>query len=268
MDCNWGSWDQLVPAGHRLHGPAFALGLALGQVDNGPTFAGIDLDGCRDRRTGVIEEWARQIIHAVNSYTEISPSGTGVKIFLTGGLRDEDTSQRKVHRLEVYDCKRYFTVTGHHLAGTPTTVESRETELRALYARQQTTDLVELVKLFGLFKQDRGDYVDILCLWADEHSSADGKTDVGLHRDADGRIDGFHCFHASHSESKSLGDVQKLFGLRGSHTGFLCNDQGRVIANSQENTRRALERLDISLSCNVFAEKLLATQAGRTQPLG
>jgi hypothetical protein len=43
--------------------------------------AGIDLDGCRDPTTGEIAEWAMKIVRSINSYTEISPSGTGVKIF-------------------------------------------------------------------------------------------------------------------------------------------------------------------------------------------
>src|SRR5215211_2832044 len=51
--------------------------------DNDP-FCGIDLDGCVDPATGEITQLARQIIYRMNSYAEISPSGTGVKIFLEG----------------------------------------------------------------------------------------------------------------------------------------------------------------------------------------
>ena len=163
----WSSRDKLIAASQKYRGPGFALG----SVDNGPTFAGIDLDKCRNPKTGTIQEWAWKVIRAVNSYTEISPSGTGVKISITGALRDEDKAQGKVYQLEIYDRKRYFTVTGHHLSGTPTTVEPRETELRDLYARQRSTDLVELTKLFGLFKQNRGEWVDILCPWADDHGT-------------------------------------------------------------------------------------------------
>ena len=38
---------------------------------------------------------------------------------------------------ELYDHGRYFAVTGHHIAGTPTTVEERTAEIAALYARRQ-----------------------------------------------------------------------------------------------------------------------------------
>src|SRR5947208_1616508 len=71
------------------------VGFALGRVDKGPAFAGVDLDQCRNPATGIIEEWAWKIIRHCDSYTEISPSGTGVKIFLLGWLPD-GTRQGKV----------------------------------------------------------------------------------------------------------------------------------------------------------------------------
>ncbi len=49
-------------------------------------FAGYDLDDCRDPQTGVIQEWAWKIIRAMNSYAEVSPSGTGIKGLIRGQL--------------------------------------------------------------------------------------------------------------------------------------------------------------------------------------
>src|SRR6185437_547207 len=43
--------------------------------------------------------------------------------------------RRMVGDLEVYDDARFLTVTGHHLEGTPATVEERDFELRDLHAR-------------------------------------------------------------------------------------------------------------------------------------
>lgn len=207
---HWCSLDKLLSAKEKLNGPGFELG----PVEGGPTFAGVDLDGCRDPVTGKIDEWAQGIIAYFNSYTEISPSGTGVKIFLTGALAEEDVSQRKVYKLEIYDRLRYFTVTGHHLANTPTTVESREPQLRDLYARQQSTDLIELCKLFGLYLRDAGEWVNITCPWSAEHSEVDHDRDAALHRDAEGHVNGFKCFHSSHAETKKLPDVLKRFAIK------------------------------------------------------
>ncbi len=49
-------------------------------------FVGIDLDNCRDPRTGEIEPWANEIVKGINSYTEVSPSGSGVHIIIEADL--------------------------------------------------------------------------------------------------------------------------------------------------------------------------------------
>jgi predicted P-loop ATPase len=260
---NWCSFDELLKAPDLLNGPGFALGA----VEGGPTFSGIDLDDCRNPVSGAIQPWAQAIIREMHSYTEVSPSGKGIKIFITGALRDEDDSQRKVYQLEIYDRKRYFAVTGHHLGGTPTTVEPRDAQLRDLYARQQSTDLVELCKLFGLYLRDAGEWVNITCPWADEHSQADHVRDAALHLDDEGHVDGYHCFHATHAETKKLPDVLKLFGLEHRHsTDFITNTNGNIVKKSQENIRRALVKMGVQLSYNAFSLKRFITHQGTTQP--
>src|SRR5207244_12523629 len=42
-------------------------------------YTGVDLDKCRNPETGQIEEWAQGIIEQLDSYTESSQSGTGVR---------------------------------------------------------------------------------------------------------------------------------------------------------------------------------------------
>ena len=72
-------------------------------------YVGIDLDNCRDTKTGKIKLWAREIINDFASYTEISPSGSGVHILAKGKLPGKG---KKVGDIEMYDQGRYFTVTG------------------------------------------------------------------------------------------------------------------------------------------------------------
>ena len=82
------------------------IGLVLVADDDLMVF---DLDHCRDAETGVIEEWATGIIDTLNSYTEVSPSGTGIHIFVRGSLPGK---RRRKGRVEVYESGRYMTVTG------------------------------------------------------------------------------------------------------------------------------------------------------------
>lgn len=76
-------------------------------------YAGMDIDDCRNPETGEIAAWAQDIIDRLNSYTEISPSGTGVKIIVRATKRG--TASRKAPHFEMYDRDRYFTITGQRL---------------------------------------------------------------------------------------------------------------------------------------------------------
>jgi primase-polymerase (primpol)-like protein len=94
-------------------------------------FGFVDLDHCRDPLTGIIEPWALAIITRMNSYTETSPSRTGVHIFCRT-QRPPEGRCRKGH-VEIYTRSRWATITGQHLAGTPFDLEDRTHELLALH---------------------------------------------------------------------------------------------------------------------------------------
>lgn len=96
-----------------------------------PPYIGIDLDNCRTPETGEIEEWAQAIVNSIDSYTEVSPSGRGLHIWIKGRL---PRGGNRKGSIEMYDQDRYFTVTGNHLDGTPETIEERQAELEALHA--------------------------------------------------------------------------------------------------------------------------------------
>ncbi len=74
---------------------------------------GIDIDHCIDN-DGKITDRAREVINTVNSYTELSPSGTGVHILAFGEL--PDTRTRK-DEFEMYYHGRFFTLTGNLYEG-------------------------------------------------------------------------------------------------------------------------------------------------------
>jgi putative DNA primase/helicase len=95
---------------------------------------GIDLDHCFEPEARKGEQWAIDIIHQMRSYSEFSPSGTGVRIFAMGSL-PEGIGGRKKGNIEVYSASRYLTVTGHRLKNAPWTIETRQDAINELYDR-------------------------------------------------------------------------------------------------------------------------------------
>ena len=104
---SWADFDKVY--GRYLNNGFDGIGFVL-SADDG--FSGVDLDKCRDPETGKIELWARSIIERLDSYTEVSPSGTGIRIFVKAKL---PPGRRKKGTIEMYESGRYLTVTGHRL---------------------------------------------------------------------------------------------------------------------------------------------------------
>jgi len=73
----------------------------------------IDLDHCIVKETGKPNEWAQAIIDRINSYTEISPSGTGIHIIAKGKI----PAGIKRPNIEMYSRGRYITISGNLLEG-------------------------------------------------------------------------------------------------------------------------------------------------------
>jgi putative DNA primase/helicase len=114
----------------------------VGLVLTGDTLVAVDLDRCiaegsaaAVRAGGLdgIDPWARAIVNDLDSYTELSPSGHGLRIFVRGRLPRGSGNRNGC--FEVYDCARYVTVTGDHIATTPTTIEGRQSALERVVAR-------------------------------------------------------------------------------------------------------------------------------------
>lgn len=81
-------------------------------------YTGIDLDDCLVN--GVLKPWAEAILKTLPpTYTEVSPSEHGLKLWIKGTLPDRSKHRRKIHdgdelvgEIEVYDTGRFFTATG------------------------------------------------------------------------------------------------------------------------------------------------------------
>jgi putative DNA primase/helicase len=112
-DSTWSAFDAVASA--YASGGKFFDGVGFVLTDS--DLAAFDLDHCRDPATGEIQTWAAELVARAASYSEVTPSGAGLRIIGRG-------SGGKVHRklnkvgtngasCEVYrKATRYITVTG------------------------------------------------------------------------------------------------------------------------------------------------------------
>jgi primase-polymerase (primpol)-like protein len=112
------------------------IGFVFSHDDN---LVGVDLDDCYDDLTGSFKNAAmQQLANNIDGYMEVSPSGTGVKIF----TRSQPFASHADHSIgfEAYANSRFFTVTGHHLSGTIPTEPQDLTSVIPERTMRQTGD--------------------------------------------------------------------------------------------------------------------------------
>jgi hypothetical protein len=154
------------------------------------TYVGVDLDDCIDPETGEISEWGVRLVERLKSYAEISPSGTGVKIW----VRAPTITRAHVKPgLEIYPRGRYFTVTGKTL-GRKRKISDRDDELSRIISEefprvdrdrrpydgpQKVLDLENYLERAGIeiFTELSDGAAErkyaVRCPWVDEHTDHD-----------------------------------------------------------------------------------------------
>jgi hypothetical protein len=90
-------------------------------------FCMIDLDSVV--AGGKVSPFALKIIEYFNSYTELSPSGTGIRIIVMGSI----PAAIKREDIEVYDRLRQMSLTGHPLNHLD--IRYRQKKLKAVFKR-------------------------------------------------------------------------------------------------------------------------------------
>lgn len=129
---DWGTYEQA--ALRRDKDELAGVGYVLTEDDG---LTGIDLDHVRDERTGSLEPWAEEIIKLAETYAEVSPSGTGIRIFCLGKI-DRVIKKDKLG-IEMYGKGRYLTITENHVAGTPEEILPAPKTIAALIKRAGKT---------------------------------------------------------------------------------------------------------------------------------
>jgi len=117
-------------------GPGFAV-----QMSNG--LAILDFDHVRNALTGIIDPDVLKAVLYLNTYAEVSPSGTGIRVVGHGTL-DRAVSGKT---LQGWSDGRYVTITGHRLEGAPADVRpidpERLAQVCAHYAPATPATLVQ-----------------------------------------------------------------------------------------------------------------------------
>src|ERR687891_1189296 len=146
----WDTFDACWASAFR-DGAAAGIGIV---VEGSDDLMAADLDHCVFE-SGEVAPWAKIVVRKLDSYTERSPSGTGLRIFFRSphdavdwGTEDGEPKQgRKVKfrggHLELYCGKRFLTVPGAHLEMTPTTINTVAPEVVAELlgpAKPESTD--------------------------------------------------------------------------------------------------------------------------------
>ena len=124
----WGSYDEALARAQRDH--LAGIGFVL---EPGDDLTGSDLDDCRDPVSGSLEPWAAKIVALRETYTEVSPSGCGIRMMWKGKI--ESAIKCDPAHVEIYCRSRYLTITGQHVAGTPFEILPAPKTLAALRAR-------------------------------------------------------------------------------------------------------------------------------------
>ena len=180
----WGNYESAMKA---LESGLFTgLGIMFAN-----TLCGIDIDGCIENEMMIGP--AQDIINTMDSYTEYSPSGTGIHILFYGSIKTGKNIYKKNHNngIEIYNAGRFFTFTGKALNDKK--VEERTAQVEKVqleYMKKETKKPAKSKSISHSLTLSDKEILDIACkakngikfsrLWNgdtsdynNDHSSAD-----------------------------------------------------------------------------------------------
>jgi hypothetical protein len=233
----WGTFEDAVEAYLSLvdlppdpvRGPVAGIGVVL---TTAARITCIDLDRVIDAE-GRLDVRAETLLERSDSWAEISPSGTGIHVFVLGAV----PRALRGNQLEVYSSERYIAITGHQWPGTPdrlriqqgyldwlTRIDDEDRPRRGrTYAGPSTRPpddlagaLLAKLERWGIavarVKRWADGYLVELesCPWRAEHTTGAGGAAVMVH--ASGAFD-FTCLHA-HCAGRTWRDFRAVMDGR------------------------------------------------------
>lgn len=183
-----------------------------------------DLDKCRDPETGEIADWAQEFVEECDSYTEITPSQTGLRIIgiHDGALRAPIHANYRLPNGATgeifFRAVRYITVTGNRLPGTPNRLADISGPVLDLLARAGKAHAAEAAPEFGTTRSREEAVAPIEDIRAalgvipngDVHYDDWVRTGLAAFSASNGTGEGFEAWQAWSAKSKKHHDSECL----------------------------------------------------------
>lgn len=178
----WSGFDEVNAKVDQFSGVGFVF------TPNDP-FVFIDLDHVLALGTTTFKpscKWAEELVKALDTYCEISPSGDGLHLFATGNAPEGLKNKQKFEdgsAIEVYTSGRYSTVTGNIFGGK---IEIKECDLNILSRYVNSNKIENTAQSNELFKPDE---------WVIEQMQNHHQWDYGVGQDGNSEIDAKFIMH-------------------------------------------------------------------------
>jgi len=179
----------------------------------------IDLDKCRNPNTAEIDRWATEDLDLISSYSEISPSGTGIRIVAQGKLLPDEGKGRKKGHIEIYQTAHYLTITGQTIKDYSEEIESRANEINRFYEKHfgepQPKEIQRVEPLEGQGGNLNDD--EIIRLATNAANGDKFKTlmagDIGGYRSESEADEAFCCIIAFYTKDEA--QIERIWGRSG-----------------------------------------------------
>lgn len=190
------TWGRFEEAQRHLEDPGYGFDGVLFALT--PPYLGTDLDDCWDTAAGTWSEKAMDYVRRINSYTEISPSGKGLRIIAKGDI-PRNREGNKDDGIALWKEHKFLSITGRTLPGYDMEPQERTDVFTEIYHKLETkagksgdvpvrTSNLRIVK-----KGDPPSDEDVMILarqWAKEDRTKDLlEGNAGQYRKDDGDID-------------------------------------------------------------------------------
>jgi putative DNA primase/helicase len=205
----WATFEEALEAFPNVGGDG--IGFVFSADD---PYVGIDLDDCRDPDTGAVQPWAKDIVLRLATYAEVSPSGTGIKLWAMGKKPGKKCRTKyEGGEVEIYDRARYFCATGCRLQGMEAIRPNAQDDINWLYGKLFPTKTSAKTKSYSHVESDDAD------LLAKARRADNGAKfaalfdhgDASRHGNDDSRADAALCSMLAFWTNKDAGRMDRLF---------------------------------------------------------